>query len=439
MVRATHCCGQVSRWQRQDGQQLLFDYTPNGWLWQVRSKSPNDILDRRLYEYDYDPAGRLTLARSAISTVRNFYDTTDDDRTGWLERTETDLGGRTYTFDYSYYLNGDLRSVRWQQAGDWLPFSTQSFTYDGAGRLETHTYRKEGIGGSGTRLTIGYRYDGAGRLEKQQVQAQVGNQPPRTLTTTMVYADHQSIGSIWWQTTTLTGAGEIAHYEYSYYPDGTLNGAIEGRGRRRLAWDYYPDGSLAYEREGDQHRQFRYDSGGNMTHGVPAAPNLVAQYQYNQLRQIGNWVFSYNANGERIGEQNAPDGNREYGYDGFGNLIWVKRNGQLVYEARYDALGRRVAYRTSDNEWSWVYLLYDGDALVAEVDAYGQVLAEYAWGQLGSVARIEGTQVQLYVCDALGHVRPLVDAQTGQITDRYDYDAWGNLVFCAGNTRQPFT
>jgi len=46
--------------------------------------------------------------------------------------------------------------------------------------------------------------------------------------------------------------------------------------------------------------------------------------------------------------------------------------------------------------------------------------------------------VQLYVCNALGHVRALIDAETGQVTDRYDYDAWGNVVH-NGTTRQPFT
>ena len=64
--------------------------------------------------------------------------------------------------------------------------------------------------------------------------------------------------------------------------------------------------------------------------------------------------------------------------------------------------------------------------------------AEYVWGALGPVARIAGGRVQLYVCDALGHVRALIDAETGQITDRYDYDAWGNVVH-NGTTRQPFT
>ena len=44
----------------------------------------------------------------------------------------------------------------------------------------------------------------------------------------------------------------------------------------------------------------------------------------------------------------------------------------------------------------------------------------------------------LYVCDALGHVRMLIDASTGQVTDRYAYDAWGNLIAREGSTRQPF-
>jgi len=108
-----------------------------------------------------------------------------------------------------------------------------------------------------------------------------------------------------------------------------------------------------------------------------------------------------------------------------------------VYEARYDALGRRVAYWTPAT--NWIYLLYDGDLLVAELDAYGQVRAEYVWGALGPVARIVGGRVQLYVCDALRHVRALINAETGEITDSYDYDAWGNLVYRAGTTRQPFT
>jgi YD repeat-containing protein len=298
------------------------------------------------------------------------------------------------------------------------PLSRQLFTYDDAGRLATQSYALGGIG-SQIGLMVDYAYDGAGRLTQQQVRVQVGAQQ-RTLTTSLQYADYQSIGSVWTQSVLLDGR-TVANYAYSYYADGTLRTAFEqhtepngSSTQRQLRWDYYPDGSLQYEEIGYQRRSFQYDSGGNMTLGVPAAPNLTAQYQFNQLRQLGSWSFAYNLNGERVGEQNAPDGNREYGYDGFGNLVWVRRSGQLIYEARYDALGRRVAYRTSNRDWDWIYLLYDGDMLVAELDANGQVRAEYVWGSLGPVARIAGGRVQLYVCDALGYVRALIDAETGQ-------------------------
>ncbi len=424
------CCGQVSRWTRQDGQQLQFTYTLNGWLYQIYYKGLNDLYAQLLYQYDYDAAGRLTSAQSAVSTVKHTYDTTDSDRTGWLERTDTTLNGRTNTFAYDYYLNGDLKTF------NWLNQSIQNFGYDRAGRLEWQSYRQGNLS-----FTVTYGYDGAGRLTAQEIQ--IGN---NRLTTALEYADHQSVGSVWWQATAWNGA-DITFFGYEYYPDGTLRSAREGRGAgaRQLAWDYYPDGSLMYEQDTLQggRRDFAYDAGGNMLTGVPAAPNAIAQYAYNQLRQIGNWAFGYNLNGERISEQNSPTGSREYGYDGFGNLVWVKQNGQLVYEAQYDALGRRVAYRTPA-AGGWIYLLYDGDALVAEMDPWGNVLAEYVWGQLGPVARVErsglyGYRVLLYVCDALGHVRMLVDASTGQVVDRYAYDAWGNLIAREGSTHQPFT
>jgi hypothetical protein len=103
------------------------------------------------------------------------------------------FGGHThvtspYTFDYSYYLNGDLRSFSWRRQGAWLPFSTQRFTYDDAGRLATQSYALGSIG-SQIGLMVDYAYDGAGRLTQQQVRVQVGAQQ-RTLTTSLQYADY---------------------------------------------------------------------------------------------------------------------------------------------------------------------------------------------------------------------------------------------------------
>ncbi len=77
------------------------------------------------------------------------------------------------------------------------------------------------------------------------------------------------------------------------------------------------------------------------------------------------------------------------------------------------------------------YFLYEGDG------ATGQLVAEYVWGLLGPVARIDHQNpagTRYYVLDALGHTRALV-AEDGQITDLYSYDEWGRLIG-AGDARQ---
>ncbi|GIV05790.1 MAG: hypothetical protein KatS3mg016_1365 [Fimbriimonadales bacterium] len=429
------CCGQVSRWQRADGTNLYFDYTPNGWLQEVYLR-PSPLERQRLAYYEYDSAGRLTLAQDAITNTVFTYDTLDADRTGWLENSVVQFNnGATYRFDYAYYPSGDIQSVRLSRGNATL--STQSFTYDDAGRLTTQSYYRPLLGGS-VQLSVSYEYDGAGRPIKQTVQ--IDNDK---LETHIAYADHQSVGSVWWFNTYLNNR-PVGTFRYEYYPDGTVKSVDENQDTRPdWQWDYYPDGSLAYEqssRIGGQ-RSYTYDAGGNLMR-LPTVAGTPS-YQYNQLRSVGGWTFSYTPNGERASEANNPvsgyAGNWNYVYDVWGNLTQVYRNGQLVYEARYDAFGNRVWAKVGTEER---YYLYEGDTLAAELDANGNLIAEYVWGLLGPVARVSsGGAVQLYVLDGLGHVRALVGRvnNTWQVMDTYVYDSWGNLIARTGTTQQPFT
>jgi RHS repeat-associated protein len=86
--------------------------------------------------------------------------------------------------------------------------------------------------------------------------------------------------------------------------------------------------------------------------------------------------------------------------------------------------------------------VYDGDTIVAELDANGNPVVEYHWGLLGPIARHDLTNpsnTRYYILDALGHTRLLLD-NTGNITDTYVYDAWGNLLKGSEfNTPNPFT
>ncbi len=262
------------------------------------------------------------------------------------------------------------------------------------------------------------------------------------------------MGSIGWFNTYLNNI-QIASFSYEYYPDGTVRSATETMGQggspRTWEWDYYEDGSLKYESASHLwRRDYSYDLGGNLNR-VPAQMNTPASYKYNKLISIGNWTFDYTRNGERSEERNNPfSGNWSYQYDIWGNLTRASRNGQVVYEAKYDAFGNRVwaQFQSANGTTRQRYYLYEGDTLVAELDEFGTVVAEYVWGQLGPVARIERVagqfypvyRVQLYVLDGLGHVRGLVgcnDAGSWRYEQTYDYDSWGNLLN-SGVPSQPF-
>jgi len=70
-----------------------------------------------------------------------------------------------------------------------------------------------------------------------------------------------------------------------------------------------------------------------------------------------------------------------------------------------------------------------------------QFVAEYVWGLLGPIARIDlqnPANTRYYVIDGLGHVRALV-APNGAITEVWHYDSWGNILSMpAQRIEQPF-
>ena len=74
------------------------------------------------------------------------------------------------------------------------------------------------------------------------------------------------------------------------------------------------------------------------------------------------------------------------------------------------------------------YYLYDGDALIAEVDASAnQVTRSYTWGADGLVSDHAGTQSRFYLFDALGNARSLLDPN-GNLLTSVAYTAYGTPI-----------
>jgi RHS repeat-associated protein len=142
-------------------------------------------------------------------------------------------------------------------------------------------------------------------------------------------------------------------------------------------------------------------------------------------------LFNY---GLQIGELSW-----EYRYDIWGNLEQAESDAVGLYQAKYDGFGRRAWQEINGVR---TYFVYDGDTIVAELDSTGNPVVEYHWGLLGPIARLDLTNPsnnRYYITDALGHTRLLLD-NTGNITDTYVYDAWGNLLKGSDfTTPNPFT
>ncbi len=109
----------------------------------------------------------------------------------------------------------------------------------------------------------------------------------------------------------------------------------------------------------------------NDAYAWTGAVNVDRDYATNGLNQYttaGPAVFSYDANGNLVG-----DGMSAYGYDAENRLISTSNGASLAY----DPLGRlwRVSSPTTDTRF-----VYDGDQIAVEFDASGTILRRYIGG-----------------------------------------------------------
>ncbi|MGB8329016.1 MAG: RHS repeat-associated core domain-containing protein [Polyangiales bacterium] len=105
-----------------------------------------------------------------------------------------------------------------------------------------------------------------------------------------------------------------------------------------------------------------------------------------------------------------------------------------------DALGRRIGkLRDGNLEKGWLY----ADALnpIAELDQNGNIKATFIYGTRAHVpdamVMTEGT-VYRFITDHLGSVRLVVNAETGAVVQRMDYDAFGRVLQDTNPGFQPF-
>ncbi|PYS20605.1 MAG: hypothetical protein DMF72_20330, partial [Acidobacteria bacterium] len=178
---------------------------------------------------------------------------------------------------------------------------------------------------------------------------------------------------------------------------------------------------------------------GSVAYSYDAVGNRLSRTS--SLAAVASTTSTYDGNDRLTGETYDNNGNaltangNAYSYD-FENHLTSLNGGAVTYV--YDGDGRRVAKTV--NGVTTRYLVDtnnpSGYAQVVDEIAGNQVVRSYTYGHaLISQRQVIASQweVSFYSYDGQGSVRLLTDL-TGAITDRYTYDAFGNLIAATGNT-----
>lgn len=231
--------------------------------------------------------------------------------------------------------------------------------------------------------------------------------------------------------TVANAGGPIARYTYTLGPSGNRTKVVELGGR---SVDYAYDDLYRLTGEtivGDPDPTkngaigYVYDPVGNRlqrTSTLSVIPPQAFTYDANDRLTTD----TYDANGNTTGS----DGNT-YTYD-FENRLLTKNGAEVVIV--YDGDGNRVAKTVGGVTTR--YLVDDrnltGYAQVLEEVVGGTVALVYTYG-LDLISQSQASGTSFYGYDGHRSVRLMTDA-TGAVTDRYDYDAFGNIITQIGNT-----
>jgi len=295
------------------------------------------------------------------------------------------------TLSYTYNLAGAVQTLRSSNTNG----VSVDYGYDELNRLKTVLDNRLTAGAN----TTSYGYDPDSDLQSTTL--------PNGVLTTATYNTLDRLTRL----TSTKSATTLADYNY------TLLGAA---GERKQVVEL-----------GGRQVDYGYDNAYRLTSetiSVVSPGSLVATYDHTDDRQSG---ITYDNNGNTTVASGVT-----YGYDFLNRLTSATSSGGITFT--YDGDGTRVQATASGVTTS--YLVDDqnptGSPQVVEELVGGAVQRQYTYGHaLISQTQVPGTPTtSFYGDDGLGSVRYLTDT-SGATTDRYDYDAFGNLL--TGSTPTP--
>jgi RHS repeat-associated protein len=360
----------------------------------LTAKTADPAFNAAPITFSYNAAGQRTQMVDPSGTTTYSYDLRNR-----LTAKATPQGTLTYTYDAA----GNLTSMRSSNTGGtWVDYA-----YDVLNRLSTVTDNRLENG------VTKYTYDNAGNLANFTY--------PNGVTHTYTYNTLNRLTNLRVATATSTHAS----YAYNLGPSGNRTAVVELDGRRV---DYTYDNLYRLTAEAvtggpGGTTTYSYDPVGNRL--ARSSPTLgTALYTYDTNDRLT--TDGYDANGNTTGSAGAV-----YAYD-FENRLVSQNNGAVTIV--YDGDGNRVAKTVGGVTTQYVVddLNLTGYAQVLEEVSAGTVALAYTYG-INRISQSQASGTSFYGYDGHGSVRLLAN-EAATVTDRYDYDAFGNVVSQAGRT-----
>jgi len=297
---------------------------------------------------------------------------------------------------YSYYANGSRASMT-------TPGGNFSYSYDNVGRPTSLTNPQSEVTGwtyldnswmnkqtSANGLTATFNYNTLGQVKgltnRNAVPSIISQFGHDTTATSMLKYDGAGNLSFLKALSTTAAFGGTTNYSYDI--------------KNQLTQE-------ASTRNGAYTNNFACDAAGNPTTFKGVTQTFNAD---NQQTATG---FAYDGNGNPT----TTSGGTTLTYDTENRLTAYG----VSMTAGYRGDGKRAWKQNSSGRQ---YFLYDGDAVVCELDGTGAVTNTTTWGANGIISNRAGTTSQFYAWDNFGNVAQVLDS-TGAVLDAAHVTAHG--------------
>jgi RHS repeat-associated protein len=368
----------------------------------------------------YDRQGNVSQLTDPLGNTTHF---TSNAQFGGLQSFTSPLGATT---NYGYTDQGDLASIT-QPDG-----SASQYTYnsrgqvvqsiDAMGRVTDYTYNARGqlvqrANPDGTSIVLGC--DTFGNLvsvtDASGTISMSYDSDSRLVEVRYPNGDYlkYSYDAAGRRTQIVDQTGFTENYAYN--SAGELVQVTDAGGALIASYTYDPDGQLVGEQRGNgTSTTYGYDADGQLLHLVNYAPDNSVNSRFD---------YTYDSLGH-VTSMTTLGGTTDYGYDADGGLISVVLPGGRTITYAYDAMGNRTVVSDSGGVTT--------DYATNELNQYTAVgAASYSYDANGNLTVTTGPGgTSTYTYDDRNR---LVGVQTATDTWSYRYDALGDLVAATHN------